>query len=584
MSYLRVYDSNESGQVRLLLGKAKIGPQHCHTIPRLKLCAAVMAVEIYKIALDHLDVTLDLVQFYSDSRVVLGYIKNEKRRFYVYVSNRVDRIRSSTHPEQWNYVPSHANPADLATRGVASTNMHDSPWIFGASVFPKDIDKSVDELPLLDPNNDLEVKPLMDVKKTSVSDNIRPSIINRLERFSSWTHLLKLVALLRHVDSCFSSNPEVCKGWHVCKRYKIAEFVKGTELYILKEIQHECFEEEVTLLERKSNVPASSPIASLSPYLDERGMLPVGGRLSKVSHRYGDLLVNPIIIPKKHFISKLMIKHFHESTYCQGRHMTEGAMRSAGYWIVGARRLVSSLIHQCVICRRTRGKTAIEKMGHLPVDRITPNPPFTYVGVDIFGPWQVTTRHTRGRSAASKRWAVLFSCLVSRAVHIEVIEELSSPSFINALRRFVALRGPVKQVRSDRGTNFVGAVNELGLNCIFDENGPVQQFLSNQGCTWIFNSPHASHMGGAWERMIGIAHRILDNMFFSHPHRVLTREVLITFMAEVCAIINGTPIVPVSADPDDLFILRPSLLLIQKTPGGDYSFPDMDIKEAYRSN
>ena len=360
--------------------------------------------------------------------------------------------------------------------------------------------------------------------------------------------------------------------------------MKETELYILKEIQHECFEEEVLLLERKSNVPASSPIASLSPYLDERGILRVGGRLNKVSHRYGDLLVHPIIIPKKHFISKLLIKHFHESTYHQGRHMTEGAIRSAGYWIVGARRLVSSLIHKCVICRRTRGKTAIQKMGDLPVDRLTPNPPFTYVGVDVFGPWQVTTRRTRGGSAASKRWAVLFSCLVSRAVHIEVIEELSASSFINALRRFVALRGPVKQVRSDRGTNFVGAVNELGLDCIFDENGPVQQFLSNQGCTWIFNSPHASHMGGAWERMIGIARRILYNMFFSHPHRILTHEVLITFMAEVCAIINGRPIVPVSADPDDLFILTPSLLLTQKTPDGDYSFPDMDIKEAYRSN
>ena len=201
VSYLRVYDSNESSQVRLLLGKAKIAPQHGHTIPRLELCAAVMAVEIYEIASDHLDVTLDLVQFYSDSRVVLGYIKNEKRRFYVYVSNRVDRIRRSTYPEQWNYVPSHTNPADLATRGVSSTNMHDSPWIFGPSVFPKDIDKSVDELPLLEPNNDLEVRPLVDVKKTTVSDNIRPSIISRLERFSSWTRLLKSVALLRHIAS-----------------------------------------------------------------------------------------------------------------------------------------------------------------------------------------------------------------------------------------------------------------------------------------------------------------------------------------------------------------------------------------------
>ncbi|VDI59919.1 Hypothetical predicted protein [Mytilus galloprovincialis] len=115
-------------------------------------------------------------------------------------------------------------------------------------------------------------------------------------------------------------------------------------------------------------------------------------------------------------------------------------------------------------------------MADLPKDRLTPSPPFSYVGVDAFGPWPVTFRRTRGGVSQSKRWALLFACLVTRAIHLEVIEELSSSSFINAWRRFIALRGPVRQVRSDRGTNFVGATQDLSMIAQFVEDRNVQNF------------------------------------------------------------------------------------------------------------
>lgn len=135
-------------------------------------------------------------------------------------------------------------------------------------------------------------------------------------------------------------------------------------------------------------------------------------------------------------------------------------------------------------------------MANLPEDRLTPGPPFTFVGVDTFGPWDVTARRTRGGIAMNKRWAILFTCLVSRGIHIELVEELSTSSFINALRRFVSIRGPVRQFRSDRGTNFVGAVNELQMVHQFVEKPPVQKFLHEGESTWLFNPPHASHFGG----------------------------------------------------------------------------------------
>ncbi|XP_043986029.1 uncharacterized protein LOC122838996 [Gambusia affinis] len=215
-------------------------------------------------------------------------------------------------------------------------------------------------------------------------------------------------------------------------------------------------------------------------------------------------------------------------------------------------------------------------MADLPMDRTAVAPPFTYVGVDVFGPWIVTSRRTRGGYANSKRWAVIFSCLSTRAIHVEVMESMESSSFINAFRRFVSIRGPVKQLRSDCGTNFLGACKELGITPTHCNNQEIQNFLNENECTWIFNPPHASHMGGSWERMIGITKRILDSMLSCSPTQHLTHEVLVTFLAEVTAIVNSRPLTPVSSDPECSFILTPATLLTQKT--GDSSIPPGDFE------
>ena len=201
-------------------------------------------------------------------------------------------------------------------------------------------------------------------------------------------------------------------------------------------------------------------------------------------------------------------------------------------------------------------------MADLPADRLEPGPPFSNVGLDTFGPWSVVARRTRGGRANSKRWAILFTCLTTRAIHIEVVEELSTSSFINALRRFYALRGPAKILRSDQGTNFIGCASLL------------KSYLAESGTKWIFNPPHASHMGGAWERMIGIVRRILDAIMLQVQNRAITHEVLTTFLAEVCAIVNARPLTTVSTDPDSPQLLSPSMLLTQKTTAVDLNSTD----------
>ncbi|XP_053381699.1 uncharacterized protein LOC128549196 [Mercenaria mercenaria] len=360
----------------------------------------------------------------------------------------------------------------------------------------------------------------------------------------------------------------------------IQESLKDSEQFIVKASQNQSFGDEIRCLAAGKQVCRDSPISSLNPYLDDEGVIRVGGRLNQSC--LPKELTNPILLSGKGHTASLIVRHFHEKCKHQGRLLTEGCIRTNGFWIVGAKRLISKIIHLCVICRKLRGKTEHQIMTDLPVDRLTPGPPFTFVGLDVFGPWAIVSRRTRGGMAQSKRWALLLTCMTTRAVHIEVLEEMSSSSFINALRRFIALRGNVKEFRSDRGTNFVGATEDLKVNVINVECGPVPNYFRDSGVTWRFNPPHSSHMGGVWERMIGMARRILDGMLLGVTSKNLTHEVLTTLMAEVSGIINSRPLAPISNDPDCPVILSPAMLLNQKVQCESTVPFNIDQREMYR--
>ena len=160
---------------------------------------------------------------------------------------------------------------------------------------------------------------------------------------------------------------------------------------------------------------------------------------------------------------------------------------------------------------------------------------------------------------------------------------MTSSSFINALRRVVALRGEIKELRSDRGTNFIGAADSIKAEVINVEDKVVKTYLSRSEITWKLNAPHSSHMGGVWERMIWVSRRILDSMLAECKGKEMTHEVLTTFMAEVCTIINSRPITTISYDPDMPMVLTPSLLLTQKVPGHPAMSEGFDTKDNYKA-
>ncbi|XP_064486113.1 uncharacterized protein LOC135398658 [Ornithodoros turicata] len=399
----------------------------------------------------------------------------------------------------------------------------------------------------------------------------------RFQRFSRWIALVRAIANLKHIARSFRTQhdlqPETCRHWHICSGPRTVASVNDARNVILLSVQREAYTEEMKCLQKKQNVRQGSPLYKLDPFLDEYRLVRVGGRLRNADLDRNE--VHPVVLPGRLHVTALLIRHHHEKVPHQGRHFTEGAIRTIRLWIVGAKRSIGAVIHKCVQCRKLRGRLEEQKMADLPKERVSTEPPFTYVGLDVFGPWTVASCRTRGGLAQSKRWAVLFTCMSIRAVHIEVIETMDTSSFINALRRFFAVRGPAKHLRSDRGTNFIGACHQLHVPTPDTDPSAIRNYLSEQRCPWVFNPPHASHMGGAWERMIGSAGRILDSMLLDHGSTKITHEVLTPFLAEVTAIINARPLVPISNDPQ-CCMLTPSMLLTQKNctmtePPGDFS-------------
>lgn len=470
------------------MGKAKLAPCPETTIPRLELCAAVLAVEIAELITSEMDLELEDTEFYTDSKVVLGYIYNESRRFYVYVHNRVLRIRKSTQPTQWHYVSTDYNPADHATRSVPASRLKDTTWLTG----PPFLYKSVPTTPvretyvLLEPESDSDIRPQVSTLHTTISNQLLGS--KRFLKFSTWKSLQRATACFVHIARSFKptpTRPSCFKGWHYChKPYTVDELTEAKNV-IIRCVQQETYTVTLECLQNRKNIPKNCPLRKLNPFIDNEGLLSVGGRISNAGLDSGES--NPIIIPNNH-VASLLVEFYHTRIKHQGRLFTEGALRAAGLWIVGAKRLVSKTIFKCITCRKLRGMFQTQKMANLPADRLSTEPPFTNVSLDVFGPWAVITRQTRGGSANSKRWAVMFTCMCIRAVHIEVTESLDTSSFINALRRFISIRGPVKHIRSDRGTNFVGACKELNITSNLDTER-VERYLSEQGCTWTFN-PH----------------------------------------------------------------------------------------------
>ncbi|RXN21863.1 hypothetical protein ROHU_023747 [Labeo rohita] len=221
-------------------------------------------------------------------------------------------------------------------------------------------------------------------------------------------------------------------------------------------------------------------------------------------------------------------------------------------------------------------------MAELPRERVEASAPFLYVGMDCFGPFSVKRLRKE-----YKRYGIIFTCLSSRAVHIEMLEDLSTDAFINALRCFISLRGAVRQLFCDCGTNFVGARNELRNALSEIDVKSLELFLNENQCEFVFNAPSASHTGGVWERQIQSVRSVLNATLAQCPGR-LDDSSLRTLFYEAMAIINSRPLtIDGINDPKSLEPLTPNHLILMKSkialpPPGKFQREDMYASKRWR--
>eukprot|EP00079_Xenopus_tropicalis_P036905 XP_017950676.1 PREDICTED: uncharacterized protein LOC101733728 [Xenopus tropicalis] len=563
-SYIRVI-RDEKVHCSLVMAKTRVAPTNVLTIPRLELSAAVVSASVSKFLRDELEFKVDEEYFWTDSQVVLGYINNEARRFHVFVANRVQRIREITDPDQWYYIESERNPADHASRGLKVSEMKDSNWFTGPKfLWEREIVpiKNCLELSMCDP----EVKVIQALNTTT---KCQDDMLERLSRFSNWTTVVNVVARIQRL----ARRTRKFEPLNVEERMRAEDTV-------IKLIHQKFYKEELKMLSQEpGRIPNNHPLHQLNLILQD-GIIRVGGRLENAPLSFR--VKHPAILPKDSTLTSLIIDHHHTRSSHQGRGLTLSYLRDGGYWIVNGSKTVAKHIKQCVLCRKTRRPTEDQRMANLPMDRVEPSPPFSYCGMDCFGPF-----YTKQDRKEHKRYGLLFTCLSSRAIHIEMLENMSTDVFINALRCFIAIRGTVREIRSDQGSNFVGAKNELRKALEEVDKERITMFLAERQCDFHMNVPDASHTGGVWERQIRTARNVLSSVLKQSAGRIDDAS-LRTVFYEAMSIVNSRPLtVDNINDPTSLDPLTPNHLLHLKStpiqpPPGKFLEEDLYARKRWR--
>ncbi|XP_053406421.1 uncharacterized protein LOC128559227 [Mercenaria mercenaria] len=521
------------------MAKNRVAPLKQLTIPKLELTAAVIGARLC----DHITSSIycKRVFLWSDSQIVLKWLCSPKSQ-KPFVGNRVKEIMTLTNSHEWRYCPTESNPADLLSRGISFGMFKDNTlWMNGPSWLLHEENFPVWEDPLAtfvtsitDTCEAVAGTVSIEEHKANglTSDNVAD--IFNVNRFSSYKRISHVTAyVLRFISNCRSAH-------------KVLGMLNSLEIdsasrVLIALAQKKKYPDIIKYFEKNCSQTKPNLIRQLDLFMDDDRIIRCGGRIGNAALH--ERTKYPYLLPPKDKLTDLIISNAHVSSLHSGLESTVTFLRQS-FWIPTIRQRVKTIIHKCITCRKVTGQPyRVPDAPPLPKDRLLEAPPFTVTGVDFTGCLNVRNKD----GSIGKAYICLFTCANTRAVHLEVVPNLTTEAFILALRRFCSRKSTPKIMMSDNALTYVATAAIL-----------KEEVLNSIGITWKFIPQHAPWYGGWWERLIGVTKKCIKKVL---GKALVSMDVLQTVITEVECVINDRPLTFVSSDPLDKDPLTPSQLL-----------------------
>ena len=523
----------------LIVSKNRLAPLKRISIDKIELCGAILNKRLKSFIDKECRYSFQRCYHIVDSQIVHAMIQKNSYGFNTFAATRIGEIQEGTNVEDWYWVESEYNIADWITRGKKPDEIGlNSNWQEGPS-FLKQPEK---EWPITRNYLEQHIPQQLKVINTisvSVEDNLASRI--KIERFSDFNRLLRVTA---RVLKLFHRSPKVTLKNATAELS--SKDIELAETFWIKEAQR--------MMEKDIK---DGKYKRLCPRRRTDGIYVISGRsVNWVEMSYNKEDV--ILLPYKHRFSRLYSEHVH----AQGHHgilSTASKVRSK-FWIIKLLKLLKSIKLNCVTCKRLDKKLSEQVMGNLPEERLKPAPPWYSTSIDLFGPY--TIRDEVKKRTTSKAYGVIFNCLATRAVYLDLAPDYSTEKFLMVLRRFVSLRGYPCNIYSDNGPQLVAANQELQRATKSWDWEKLKDFGVMEGFQWNFTPADAPWQNGTSESLIKSVKRALTAAI---GESILTFSELQTVFFEVANLINERPIGRQPTSPEDGSYLCPNDLLLGRS-------------------
>ncbi|XP_064475783.1 uncharacterized protein LOC135389680 [Ornithodoros turicata] len=509
-------------KVSVLFAKSGVAPLKKITLPRLELMGALIGVQIAKFLGQALSLSNLESTFWTDSTITLSWIRGDSTRWKPFVGNRVAEIQANSRQQQWRYCPGCDNPADALTRGLTVRPLcQDIQWFEGPgwlsqprTVWPKRCGEG-------DANLGSVEEEKLRAALVIAGDLNGTFPLFELSKYSSYNRVVRVTAWIRR----FVWN---CRTNVKNKGALTASEVAESEMLWVRHVQREVYPEETFALSRNVQIAKSSKLLRLNPFLDENGVMRLTGRL-QWSDNPEDIM-HPILLPKKHTLSKLIVQNAHELTLHGGG--TTDTVNLA--------------------------REVVDSPGQADYVRTNPTHPFETTGVDFAGPLYIKV--SKGYESSSKSYILLFICATTRSIHLELVTDTTAKAFVMAFRRFISRRGTPSIIYSDNALAFKTTSRDIQDLWKIMRSTESQDFMSAKRINWWFIVERAAWWGGMWERLIRTVKSCLRRIL---GRQCLTFEEMETFLHEVEAVVNSRPhLTFLHSTSDEPAALTPAHLLI----------------------